>query len=132
MKSRNIRKYLTFSTFTLVLLLSLVNCKKKDQAITCYLSCDAKKASVGMTIIYTATQTGDGTMATLSYVTSTGTVTIANPKLPWADTVFVPANTSVTLSATGTTTNGSLQVTYQGGEGGIIIVGSNSCSQQTE
>jgi hypothetical protein len=35
-----------------------------------------------MNVLYTATQTGDGAIASLSYTTISGTVTIENPQLP--------------------------------------------------
>jgi hypothetical protein len=132
MKPGEIVKYLTFSTFIVVLLFVLITCKKKEEAITCNLACDINQPSVGMTIIYTAGQTGDGTMVSLSYATNSGTTTINNPSLPWSDTVFVSANTNVTISGTGSVTNGTLQVAYKGTEGGVHIEGSNSCSHQTE
>ncbi len=85
-----------------------------------------------MNILYTATQTGDGAIASLSYTTISGTVTIENPQLPWTIIVPVLTSTKVSISATGTTTNGSLQITYDGSGSGATIHGSDYCEHQVD
>ena len=125
------KKNLVFTLFLSFILMYLAGCKKDNKEITCNLSAPVNQASVGMNIVYTATQTGDGTIATLSYVSSAGTITVLNPSLPWTVTVYLPANTDITISAAGTVTNGSLNVEYAGNGGGYTISGKDACSQQT-
>ncbi|MEI7982049.1 MAG: hypothetical protein WCI71_10380 [Bacteroidota bacterium] len=124
------KKNLSFIIFLSFTFLSLAGCKKTNE-ITCALSAPLNQPPVDMTIVYTATQTGDGVIASLSYVTISGTITVQNPQLPWTITVPVFTSTKVTISATGTTKNGSLSISYDGNSGGSTIHGSDSCEQQT-
>jgi len=114
-----------------VAVIGLLGCKK-TQEITCNLSTASSKPPVEMTITYTATQTGDGAMSSLSYVTISGTVTVQNPSLPWTVTVPALTSTDVAISATGTTKNGSIKISYEGIGSGAIISGSDYCEQQTD
>jgi hypothetical protein len=124
-------------TLAFLVLLSMVlvisdGCKKKSDEITCNLNTGVSQPPVDMNVIYTATQSGDGVMASLTYETITGTVTIQNPKLPWSDTISVLTTTNVKMTATGTVKNGTLKISYSGVSGGSSFQGSNSCEQSTD
>ncbi|MCK9421544.1 MAG: hypothetical protein M0Q38_03000 [Bacteroidales bacterium] len=124
------KKLLLSCVFLSIVLFSLPGCKK-DKEITCNLSASVNQPPVEMNVKYSATQTGDGAIVSLSYVTITGTVTIENPQLPWTITVPVLTSTNVTMTATGNVKNGSLKISYQGINGGSTISGSDYCEQQT-
>jgi hypothetical protein len=113
-----------------LLLFGLVNCKKTKE-ITCNLNASASQPPTEMYIVYSASQTGDGTISSLSYVTISGTVTVQNPILPWTIIVPVLTSTNVAISASGTVKNGSLKITYDGSSGTATIHGSDMCEQQT-
>jgi hypothetical protein len=124
------KKILIFSVFIIAMFVSFSGCKKTSE-ITCNLSASATQPPVEMNVVYKALQTGDGTISSLSYTTISGTVTVQNPSLPWTITVPVLTTTNVSISASGTTKNGSLTITYDGTSGGATIHGSDFCEQQT-
>jgi len=115
---------LSFSIFTA--------CKKNASELTCTLYTTPTQPPVNMTVTYTATATGDGSMASLTYATMSGNITIHNPQLPWSITVTALTSTNVSISATGTATNGSLEIKYDGTSGGSSISGRDFCQQQTD
>lgn len=117
--------------FSLMFIILLIGGCKKTSEITCNLNTSATQPPVAMNVVYAASQTGDGSISTLSYTTTTGTVTVQNPSLPWTVTVAVLTTTNVSISATGTTKNGSLTITYDGTAGGATIHGKDYCEQQT-
>jgi hypothetical protein len=124
------KKYLIHLILFSALTIGLIGCKKTSE-ITCNLSTASSQPPVEMNITYTATQTGDGTISSLSYMTIAGTLTVQNPTLPWSVTVPALTSTNVSISATGTTKNGSLRISYEGVSGGATISGSDFCEQQT-
>jgi hypothetical protein len=124
------KKNETFIMLLCLLFLSISGCKKGSE-ITCNLSTAANQPPVDMSVVYTATQTGDGTISSLSYETITGTVTVPNPTLPWTVVVNVLSTTAVKISASGTTKNGSLKISYSGETSTSKISGSDYCEQQT-
>jgi hypothetical protein len=129
-----IMKTIRNSALALVLIaLALFSCKKETkETVTCSLAANPDTITVAMTVVYTATRTGDGTMSSLSYATSSGMVTVNNPVLPWTITVQVPANTKITMTASGTVTNGSLGIDYLGNGDGHTTHASDNCAHYTE
>ena len=117
--------------FISLLLFVLCGCKKDQETTTCNLATAVNRPALGMNVTYTASATGDGTLATLSYVCSGGLITVSNPTLPWTATVYVAADTDVKITASGTVTNGSLKVGYAGSGGGATISGSDMCSHES-
>lgn len=130
LKIHAMKRKLMFTLSISLLLFGLVNCKKTNE-ITCNLSASSTQPPVEMDILYTASQTGDGTISSLSYVTISGTVTVQNPTLPWSVTVPALTTTKVAISASGNVKNGSLKITYDGSTGSATIRGSDFCEQQT-
>ena len=113
--------------------LAVAGCKKETkETVTCSLLANPDTITVGMTVVYTATATGDGTMSALSYATSSGMVTVNNPTLPWTLTILVPSNTKITMTATGTVTNGSLDIDYKGTGEGHTTHASDNCAHYSE
>lgn len=116
-----------------LLALAIAGCKKETkETITCNLQATPDSTIVGMNVVYRATQTGDGTMSSLSYATSSGMVTVNNPSLPWTLTIQVPSNTKITMTATGTVTNGSLDIDYAGSGDGHTTHASDNCAHYSE
>jgi len=124
------KKHYILIVFIAIAIIGLTGCKKTKE-ITCSLYASETTPAAEMNVIYTATQTGDGSIAALSYVTIAGTVTVQNPTLPWTITVAVLTSTKVAMSATGNVKNGSLKISYDGSAGGSTIRGSDFCEQQT-
>lgn len=113
--------------------LTITGCKKETkETVTCNLQANPDSITVGMTVVYTATATGDGTMSALSYATSSGMVTVTNPALPWTVTIAVPSNTKITMTASGTVTNGSLDIDYKGSGEGHNTHASDNCAHYSE
>ena len=124
------KKISVFIVFIALAMISLSGCKKAKE-ITCVLYAAENQPAADMNDIYSATQTGDGTILALSYVTISGTVTIQNPTLPWTITVSVLTSTKVSMAATGNVKNGSLKIAYDGSSGGSTIHARDNCEQQT-
>ncbi len=126
------KKFPILLIFLIPLMFLSSSCKKeKETEITCSLTTAPTQPPVDMNVTYKATQTGDGTISSLTYVTITGTVTVTNPQLPWEVTVAVTTTTNVSIAAAGTVKNGSLNISYDGNSGGATIHGSDFCSQET-
>jgi len=115
-----------------LLALAFSACKKEKEQITCNLMATPDSTRASMTVVYTATQTGDGTISSLSYATSSGMVTVNSPSLPWTLTVQAPPNTKITMTATGTVTNGSITIDYLGTGGGYTIHASDNCTHYSD
>ena len=122
---------LTLAIFLAFSFIILTGCKKTT-VTTCDLATATTRPPVEMNIIYTATQTGDGSIASLTYATISGTVTVENPQLPWTVTVPVLTSTNVIISASGSTNNGSVKITYEGNSGSATIQGSDYCEHQAD
>ena len=112
-------------------LLTFTTCKK-DSDLTCNLNATAPAQGVAIEITYEATATGDGAITSLTYASSTGIITVANPALPWTITTLVPSDASISIVATGKVKNGSLKVSYLGSSGGLDISGNDLCSQSSK
>jgi hypothetical protein len=125
------KKSLTSVFFISLLVFALAGCKK-DETTTCNLSTAVNRPPVAMNVTYVASQTGDGTISTLSYVTGGGVVTVENPTLPWTVTASVGADADVKITASGTVKNGSLKIEYAGTSGGATISGSDMCSHSSD
>jgi hypothetical protein len=126
------KKNLIFSLFLTTLILVMAACNKEEER-TCNLTAGPDQPFQTMTVVYSAVQTGDGVISSLTYYTSaTDMVTVTNPQLPWSVTVTVDPGTNVMISATGTVKNGSLNVSYEGTAAGEYISGNDLCSQEQE
>jgi hypothetical protein len=117
------KKNLIFSLFLTTLILVMAACHKEEER-TCNLTAGPDQPFQTMTVVYSAVQTGDGTISSLTYYT--------NPQLPWSVTVTVDPGTNVMISATGKVKNGSLNVSYEGTASGEYISGNDLCSQEQE
>lgn len=114
-----------------VLAIGLYSSCNSLKELTCaLLASTATGPAVDMTITFKAEQTGDGVITSLTYTTSSGVVTISNPKLPWTATAPALANTEVRIIATGNVKKGSLRISYEGTSGGNEIKGNDFCSQE--
>ena len=67
---------------------------------------------------YNATQTGDGTITSLSYAGPTGSVVVQNPSFPFTVTTTVTLPSQAQMSATGFFTNGTVTIAYSADVGG--------------
>lgn len=118
--------FLMFIIF--VTLTGFLSCKK-DKEKTCNLS-TAQTAPVDMTISFKAEQTGDGAISSLTYGTGSTNITVASPNLPWNIKANALAGENVSISATGTTTNGSLTVSFSADTLSSSISGSDYCEDE--
>ena len=100
---------------------------KKDSSITCNLS-KSDTAPVDMSIVFKAVNTGDGAISTLTYKVGSTTKTISNPSLPWSISIDATSGDAISITATGTTKDGSITVSYDGIGSGNEIKGSDDCS----
>jgi len=131
-QKKPMKKNLIFSLFLTTLILVMAACHKEEER-TCNLTAGPDQPFQTMTVVYSAVQTGDGAISSLTYYTSaTETVTVTNPQLPWSVTVTVEPGTNVMISATGKVKNGSLTVSYEGSASGEYISGMDLCSQEQE
>lgn len=125
-------KNLRISILTLSFLIILLASCKKDTTVTCSLYTAIDQTAVGMNIVYTASATGDGTIMSLTYNTSTGPVTVTKPSLPWTVTVYMPQGADVYINGSGNVTNGGLTVDYNGSSDGHTMHASDNCSHQND
>jgi len=110
----------------LLIMITYTACKK-DEEITCNLS-KSGTAPVDMMIQFKAEQTGDGTISTLTYTVGSSGETISNPTLPWSVTVNASSGEAISITASGTTKDGSVSVSYDGQASGSEIKGIDNCS----
>jgi len=120
------RQYSSLILILTFILIGFGSCKK-DTEITCNLNV-ADQAPINMTISFSATQTGDGTISTLTYKTSAGEETITNPSLPWTIDVTADEGTDISITAQGKVKDGSLTVSYLGESQGSVVEGSDFCT----
>jgi hypothetical protein len=78
-----------------------------------------------ISVTYTASVTGDGTITSLTYVGGSGPVTINNPTLPFSVDTTVSLPTQAAMSASGYYTNGTVTIAYQANVGGGDIEQTN-------
>lgn len=126
------KKQITLVLIVIFISIAFNNCKKNDSKdpLTCNLS-KQTQVSEDMTITFSATQTGDGEMKSLTYKVGSDEIKIDNPTLPWEVVVDVSAGSAISIEASGTTTNGSLKVMMKGSNSTTTIEASDYCEQQS-
>jgi|GEM_PF-824333 len=126
------KNILTIILTAAVLIITFNACNKNNSndPKTCNLS---KQTSVSedMTITFSATQTGDGIIESLTYKVGSNENTVDNPTLPWQVDVEISAGTEISIEANGKTTNGSLKVMMKGSTATSTIEASDYCEQQS-
>ncbi|MBE0650108.1 MAG: hypothetical protein IH595_04625 [Bacteroidales bacterium] len=104
------------------IMIGFTSCSKSNSgpsATTRTLQTQASTPNVDMMVTFQASQTGDGTISTLTYTYGSTSKTVTNPPLPWSITVSVSAQDAVSMTATATATNGGASISYDGqGSGG--------------
>ncbi len=126
MKKLNLLPILSIALILSLIMITYTACKK-DTEITCNLS-KTDNAPADMSVIFKAVNTGDGAISTLTYKVGSTTKTISNPTLPWSVTVDAFDGDAISITAEGTTSDGSLTVSYDGKGSGHEIEGSDNCS----
>jgi len=126
------KKQITLVLVALFISLAFNSCNKNDSKnpLTCNLS-KQTQVSEDMTITFSATQTGDGIIESLTYKVGSNENTVDNPTLPWQVDVEVSAGTEISIEANGKTTNGSLKVMMKGSTATSTIEASDYCEQQS-
>ena len=104
---------------------------KKNTSTTCNLD-KTDTVPAAMDILFKATKKGDGSISTLNYKVGSLEKTISNPSLPWSAEVPALSGDAISITATGTTSNGSLTISYDGKSGGYEIQGSDDCSHSNK
>ncbi len=122
------KKFTILTVLLSFIMIGFTSCKKNETSITCHLG-KADKAPSAMTILFKATKTGDGVISTLTYQVGSFTKTVSNPALPWnASVVNAAEGDNISITATGTTSEGSLTISYDGKNGTSEIQGKDYCS----
>jgi hypothetical protein len=122
------KKLIVLATLLSFLMMGFyTSCKKKDTEITCNLS-KSDTAPSDMPVTFKAVSTGDGAISTLTYQVGTTTITVTSPSLPWSVELSATANDAVSITATGTTKDGSLTISYDGTNATNTFYGEDNCS----
>lgn len=122
------KKITVLALFLSVLMIGFSSCKKSASSTTTNLDTGVQQAPSAMTINFSATQTGDGTITTLTYTVGSTTQTVTNPTFPWSAAVDASAGDDVSMTATAVTTNGSVVITFDGQNNTDHITGRDSVS----
>jgi hypothetical protein len=120
-----------FASLTVILgivfLLGFISCNKDNSDNTCNIGKN-DVAPAAMVIHFTASQTGDGIISTLTYAVGSTQKTISNPSLPWSTDVQAAAGDAISITASGKADHGSIKVTYDGTNETTEIKGEDYCS----
>jgi hypothetical protein len=122
------KKISILALFLAVLMIGFSSCKKSASSTTTNLDTGAQQVTSAMSVQFSASQTGDGVITTLTYVVGSTSKTVTNPTLPWTVTVDASAGDNVSMTAVATTTNGSAKITYYGSNGTQTVQGQDSVS----
>ncbi len=120
------KKFTIMAILVSVIMIGFTTCKR-DTSITCNLG-KTDNALSNMTILFKAAKTGDGTLSTLTYKVGSTEKTISSPALPWSVNADASAGDAISITATGTTSDGSLTISYDGKNTTAEIHGSDYCS----
>jgi hypothetical protein len=96
-------------------LLLVVAAACAQDSTTCKLD-TGESDSVGGMVSYRAESTGDATVSMLTLATDSGLQVVANPGLPYMQTVTL-ATAHAQIQATGSVTNGSFTIAYSASGG---------------
>jgi hypothetical protein len=119
-----------FSALSLTSLILLTLSCNKDKEKECNLVLGPGRPAGAMSVVYSAAQTGDGVITSLTYNTSaTDQVTVNNLTLPWSVTVNMSAGSTIQMTATGTAEDGSVIIYFKGNGAGEYLADSTNCSQ---
>src|SRR5580704_10369841 len=83
------------------------------------------ESSGTINVQYTATQTGDGTITSLTYAGPSGNVVVNNPTFPYSVTTTVPLPAQASMSASAFFTNGTITIAYSANVGGGDVEATN-------
>ncbi|MBN2614537.1 MAG: hypothetical protein JXR71_02480 [Bacteroidales bacterium] len=122
------KKFTALAILLSFIMVGFMACSKSSGSTTTNLDTGSKQAQSAMTINFTATQTGDGSITTLTYTVGSTTQTVSNPSLPWSKSVDASSGDYVSIKATAVTTNGSVTITYDGQNSTDHISGKDSVS----
>ena len=123
------KKFSALAILMSFIMIGFMSCSKSSSGpTTTSLDAGTEQAPSAMTINFTATQTGDGAITTLTYTVGTNTQTVSNPTFPWSASVDASAGDNVSMTATAVTTTGSVTITYDGQNATDHITGTDSVS----
>ena len=84
--------------------------------------------NVDMSVSYSVTGTGDGTVSSVTYGTNAGPVVVHNPTLPWTNNQDLSGGVQASLSVLGHIDSGSLLAQYNAQAGGSSQSDMQSCA----
>lgn len=122
------KKISAIAILLLVIMIGFSSCKKNDDSTTFNLNASPQQVSSAMSILFSASQTGDGVLTSLTYGVGSTTQTVNNPQLPWSITVNASAGDNITMTASGSASNGSVKISYYGNNGTETVQGEDSYS----
>jgi hypothetical protein len=96
------------------IILLLLNSCQKDKAETFSIATGSEITFEPMTITYTVTQNGTATLTDIIYGSENGNVTVSNPTFPWVVSFSASSGKNIFISATGSITNGSVNIKAEG------------------
>jgi len=121
------KKFIVISTIMSLILIGLSSSCKKDTEITCQLG-KSDMVPSDMLITFNAVRTGDGAISTLTYQVGSTSKTVTSPSLPWTIEEDALAGDAISITAIGTTKDGSLTISYDGTNATSEITGEDNCS----
>jgi hypothetical protein len=95
------------SAWTLICIIALFSCSKKDTPKTCTVSPATMTASAAGSLQYDVSTTGAATISSITYAGNSGTVTVNSPALPFEVNLNVLKGASISISVSGTAPAGT-------------------------
>jgi hypothetical protein len=97
--------------------------------LTCGPNTGNSSISGSITVAYSASLTGSGTVTSITYATDAGDVVVNNPTLPWQESVL-NVTSPAAIRATGSVTTGMITIGYNAtGAGNRLEQDTATCSQ---
>ena len=115
MMNKNNRK---FYAFIIALFTILLSSNKNDSGNNngmpkvCDFATNLVVTSSDVPVTYNASNSNNASITSLIYQGAAGPVTVMNPKLPWTVTIAIPEGDTVHISAVGSASGGSLNLSY--------------------
>ena len=104
--------------FVILIFVIFPSCSKNDSGNNngppqpCDFATNSVVTSSDVPVTYNASNSNNASITSLIYQGAAGPVTVTNPKLPWTITVAISEGDTVHLSAVGSASGGSLNLSY--------------------
>ena len=125
-------RLLTHWTFV-ILFLAIAGCdsgSNSDDARSCSLKVGPETLSAASAVEYEATHTGEGRVTSLTYRAGDQTQTVTNPTLPWSTTVNAAPDDVISMEASGSVEDGSIEIRMEVAGGAFTVTLTDLCEQK--